>query len=917
MALDIQPVAASAPPLDIQPAQAPLDVKPAAPKLDIQPVKDAAPTLDIKPMGKPDAPIDDANRNAIIPYNKKLGWHVPEILKSIEEAAKLPGQVTAGQYNGRPEDLTAPAMNLALGVAFPMGPSTFGEKAGAGVMKSAAEAMATPKPVAMPGAAEIPKPDLPPITPTTVLDTPPPAPETAVQQVKNAAVSLRNIFSPTSAGPGAKLAESSIRDYEGTGLRARTQAENALSQFQAHGEALAQNPEASAQFYNYVQGRSTGAKLADPELQPFADQVRTMAKDAQAKLEELPQTERMGYVTDYFPQMWKNPQQAEAFATTFVGKQGKTGFTQARKYPTIADGLAAGLELAETNPATAMLNYVNNTERYIASAKIFNEGRDAGVIKFANPNSKVPEGWVPLKGRLAGENSQGRMVTTENGDSMFVPAKRAYAPADYAQIYNNYLSTGFEKSAGADLYKAVRGLKNGQTMLQLGLSTHHLATIMMQSMAGDTQRILGALGKGNFAKAGSAAKDLASTPLLALSSKYKAGNKLRQQYEGIKDFGPEMEERAKLFASAGGRVGEDPIYRGSTEKDLLQSYKEGTLGSELQGGLQAAAKNPLGTPVQAIKAAGRIADTVAAPLFKRYIPNMKLAAFDAQLGDWMKANPGAAPEEVKMQAQHIMDLMDERYGEIADSNVFWSRTTKQVLGTLLRAPNWDLGLVRQSFGAGLDAMRAGKQLISTGGVDKKLLDRPTYLMSYALLLAGADAALTYLKTGQPPSNWAHFATYETGGTTPHGNPEQAILPGHPRELMEMLPHPGGGPLSGLYDLGTNKFSSLVTNGYEALQNKDYRGDPLGNYMDRAKHALITPFAPLSLQQMLQGQAAGSNVSLPERMMNIRPAPASVSDPEFMQRVTEGMARKAQRTKNKHDNTQRMRYPDAIGLDDNE
>jgi hypothetical protein len=858
--------------------------------------------------------------------DSELFLAVPGMLRSAIRSFELPGRAMRGDPLSEQEMMSG-AQDIALGAAFPMGQRTFGPSK-------------PPSPRAVPGTEELPKPPgAMDVVDVTVM---PEGPKTPTQTAKDAAIGLRNIFSPTSAGPNAKLAETAIRDYEGTGLRNRTIAEHELAAFTAKGDQLVRNPAELAKFYSYVQGRSKGVKLEDPELQPFADELRRLATDTEKELRALPQTEDMGFITDYFPQMWKNQDAAREFAQNWVGRQGNSKFTKARKYPTIEDGMKAGLELADPNPANSMLSYITNTQKYISQAKVFNEGRELGLIKYGTPG-KVPDGWVPLQGKYG--STPPRTIQKETGETITVPARQAYAPADYALIYNNYLSKGFEATKAADVYKAVRSFKNAQTMLQLGFSTHHMATIIQQSAAQDVVRALSGAGgavkniaKGNIkgakeelkAAAGATA-DLATTlaPFAAtsaplpsavkaplaiasapLSRTYRRGKKLREQYEGIKDYGPEMEARAKLFATAGGRVGEDPMYRGSTHKSLLQSYNEGTLRREFGEGIDEAIKTKgFSTPMQAVQVAGRLADTVAHPLFNRYIPNMKIGAFDSMMGDWMRKNPDASPEAIRLESQHIMDLLDERLGEIADSNIFWDRTTKQVLGVMFRAPNWNLGLVRQSFGALADTGKAAAQLAKTGSVSPKLLDRPKYLLGYALLLAGMNTAMGYLKTGQMPDEPVDLITYETGGKTPGGYDERALLPGHPKEIIHMFPKPGGSPTSGLADLLGNKWSSPVTSSYEAYKNENWRGDPIGGYGARAWHVLAEPFMPLQLQQMYQGAPVGSELSFPERFMNINQAPAAITERQRLESINRNMKAKAERKKQRNENREKARYPD--------
>ena len=142
---------------------------------------------------------------------------------------------------------------------------------------------------------------------------------------------------------------------------------------------------------------------------------------------------------------------------------------QHRTFPTLQDGLDAGLKLATTNPLEAMSHYLGSMHSYIAQQSIINAAKDAGIVRTfpkaavgasGHPEgSLIPEGWVELEGRA------------RYGEQL-------YAPADAAGIYNNYISKGFSALSprhGQGATWAQRA-SNALTGLELSFNGYHFFT---------------------------------------------------------------------------------------------------------------------------------------------------------------------------------------------------------------------------------------------------------------------------------------------------------------------------------------------------------------------------------------------------------------------------------------------------------
>lgn len=703
---------------------------------------------------------------------------------------------------------------------------------------------------------------------------------------------IRDTISPTSAGEKAKQTEQVLRSSYGQAKRQQAIAESALKDFAR--QAATMDDAQRSDFYNYVEGRSRGAQLENKQFQAMADAVRGVYSDFKDTLQAMPENRMMHFVTDYFTHQWAPGQEAKI--QDFMNhwwQQGSARNLKERKIPTIADGLSYGLELAEPNPVRAVSRYVSSMSNYIASVNVLRAiNQDLGGGYYAD--GKQPEGYSPLVGRNA-ERIENARVDPESGK--LVPARKLqlYAPQQVADLYNSWYSKGFEDTKLATPYMMLRNAINANTMLELSLSAYHFSTINVQSLNQDMGRILRNMIAGDWEGVGNAVKGLA-TP----GAHFFEGQKLSEQYKGLADHGIDMERIAHLFAQSNARLGLDPLQNISTHAGFYKAWQRGELPALRERLTQQLSDgHGIGAIKTGAEVVGRMISDISHPLFNVYVPAMKMSAFHDLMGDWMRQNPGATDGEINHQALRIGDLVEDRFGEMNMENIFWNKKAKELMGLTLRAPGWDIGLVRQTGGAAYDVYRMLKDAATGKGIDPARLDRPLFMAGSAMVYVAMNSLMTYIKTGKQPTDQEQkdWLAYATGGKhQAFGlHPERVELPGHARELIQMAPEPGKGPLSGIVNEAKNKTASLPKHVGEILMNEDWKGKPIydpksKNWSQRipgvaqAAH-LAEGFKPFSMENLFNPQP-GSNMSFAERFLGSRAAGAKIVNPEGLRQFNE-------------------------------
>lgn len=730
----------------------------------------------------------------------------------------------------------------------------------------------------------------------------------ALQAARNAMGVIEKIFSPETVDAHAKAAVSFIRDLYGQAARHTAITEQSIEKGWRTVNAMPQQDK--LHFIDYVEGRSTthaGQQLS-PDQQDLADTLRTAFEQRMRKLQALPKHAQQGFIDDYFPHFWKEPGAAAniqpAQAAGGASRQGSGASLKTRSVPTISDGIAAGLTPVTENPLEATMRYVTSMDRFIASEAVMQTAKDQGYVRFIRPkvmgasghpeSFKVPDGWAPLAGRGARDAS----------------GAQAYAPEGFARIYNNFISRGIAEldPALGTAYEAARRSSNAITALELGLSGYHALTMGQEAMVNQLANAVGYARRGAPLKAG---KALASTAVAPVSLAV-TGKKVQNVYLGLSQGSPELQKVVELLTQAGGRakgVQHAPDYNFSKTGSYWTAFKRGALKLQAIADFQEAKARPIvGTAKVAARNIGRIMQTVAQPIFEKYIPLIKNGAFYENMSAWLHAHPMASPEEQVHAARQIWDSVDNRFGEMVQDNIFMNKVMKQVGMLSLRSWSWTIGSGREILGAARDVARATfKTATGTGPQDTKWTSKMDYAIALPVVYGTLSAIYQALKTGKPPESVQDLLAPRTGGADAStGEPERLIMPGYMKDVFGFYQHP-------VEEL-TNKAATAPRMGKELLTNRDWRDDPIFNANDTAPNWLkqfwdyaVQNIGPLSLRSLKQGQKEGSNISRAEGVLGVRPAPRYLTDPEGYEQMMRSIHGRQWQQKLRHDRKTQQLY----------
>ena len=721
------------------------------------------------------------------------------------------------------------------------------------------------------------------------------APSGALAAARNAAGTIEKIFSPETVDANAKNAVSIIR--EASGKAARDTETTAAALEPAYKKVSAMPTQDRLDFLSYVEGRSgqyAGTQMRDPALQSLADTMRDAFEQRMRKLQAMPSKAQAQFIDDYYPHFWKDPQAAtQAVQSGGMSKQGSGASLKKRTVPTIADGIAMGLEPVTTNPLEATMRYVTSMDRFIAATDVLETAKNAGTVKYirpqvmgasGHPNSfKVPPGYAKLEGRGSTDAAGGQ----------------AYAPEGFARVYNNWISRGFHDvdEALGNAYEGARRASNSITGLELGLSGYHTLTMAQESMVNS---VANAVGYARAGKPLAAARSLGEAPVAPVSYALK-GKKIQDIYLGLSQGTQHMRDVTDLLTAAGGRAKAghySPDYEFSKTGSYWTAFKRGALKGQLIADRAEALGSPLGAAKVGFRHLGRIMDTVAQPIFQAYIPKIKNGAFYENMSAWLKAHPNATREEQVGAARQVWDSIDNRFGELVQDNIFMNEVIKQV-GTLsLRSWSWTVGSGRELGGAVRDVARAPfKRPAGSGPNDTRWTQKMDYAIALPVVYGTLSAIYQALKTGEAPKDIHDLMAPRTGGADPAtGEPERLIMPGYMKDVFGFAEHP--------VDEMTNKVATGPKMVGQLAENQDWRGDPIFP-PDPSVPEWLTAFwnyasqnvGPISARSLAKGRKEGSNISGLEQVLGVRAAPRYLTDPEgyeqMMKKIHEGKWKRKQ------------------------
>ena len=685
---------------------------------------------------------------------------------------------------------------------------------------------------------------------------------------------VKEFIAPETTAKGAEAA-ASVRKFWGQSAREAERAKAGMEKFRKLINSW--DLQDRLDMLDYIQDYSNYTAKGfnpHPEIKPFLMAFRDLMKKYRVELEGLPKHDQMQFQEDFATQMWDEPKKAIAF---FGTKEGSTGFTKSKRIESYAAGIRQDLIPKTTDPIAVAVLYAENAGRYIATEKIFEEAKADGNVLWRLPG-RQPDGWMELNGRKS------------------VGLERAYAPRQFATLYNRAISQK-PKGISGDILEGIHRITNYSTALQLGLSGYHALNTakeaIVSGMASGIQDLKGL-------KLLSAAKNIGGSLFKWLPIGHESfknvtslarGKAMAKMY--LHDIGdPQLRKIVDLATDANfrvvgkGRAADDYRYAAT---NFWEAWKRGSLKADALAAAEGIGVAPwsMKAPLLAhsmIKGVGKALDTVTHPLFAYYIPMVKSGAYFDGMKSWLERNPNATIEEQRAYARKMADIIDDRFGEMNQDNIFWSKTAKMMAQSAVVSYSYEMGTLRSFGGAAADLaaapVRAG--LAMAGKPHGEIwTEKMSYVVALALTTAMISATDQYLRTGKSPESWRDLMAPQTGGEDARtGEPERVINPGYESQLATLWADPQTW-------LANKKNSTWSTLG-ELWTGKDWSGTEIALHSDSTTEVLkkyletmVKEHSPIPAQADIK---QGSKISRTERYLGPRPAGMRLTAPEEFQQM---------------------------------
>ncbi len=681
---------------------------------------------------------------------------------------------------------------------------------------------------------------------------------------------FRSIFSPGKRGEAAQATAGMVRE----GLARREQAfQQAAENLRGFGREMGKlSPVQRLGFIDAYETGDLGAYGGHP-LGRLASEIHRLFD------ERYDAMERRGiapaYVENYLGHLWRNPGEAATFFQRAMSQrtlEGAKGFKKERTFPTVREGMEAGLVPVTDNPIELSLLQLHEMDKFITAQDIINEMEAEGLAVRVPHDERPPAGWVPIDDKIA-----------RKGNALL------YAPEPAALIVNRTLAPGL---SGRPIYDAVRSVGNMLNSAQLGVSGFHAVFVAADAATSAIAKGIKQISRGEPGEIIRGFGNIARAPAAPVMN-YLRGRKVLLRYL---DDGPPTAEGHRLWKivdaliAGGGRAKMDSFYRGSyagsfwqaMRGSLMKSSGRATLSQDLAQMFRDAAPITVrGVPIApgAVRAAAqlvpRVMDTIMAPLMEDYVPKMKLGVFYDLMADELRRAPDMSRAQLRQVAGRLWDSVDNRLGQLAYDNLFWNKALKDVGHIAVRSLGWNLGTLRELAGGALDLAK-GRSIAS--GAAQQLTDRASYVIAVPIATALMGALYGYLKTGNRPQELRDYFFPKTGGKDAQGGDNRVSMPGYFKDAYEWATQPG--------QTAKGKIHPLWQTLYEMMNNERWNGAAItdarsGVGLPQVKDYsafLMQQFSPLSLRPP-PNATEDSGITGAERFFGVREAPYRVREPE--------------------------------------
>lgn len=673
-----------------------------------------------------------------------------------------------------------------------------------------------------------------------------PTVKSAVAHVAAARNDILRVIAPASRGPIAKEAALTVREKAAELARSTDRAAEALDA--AHKMFETETKDSNLEFIDRIENR---LKQPDGRLQMTADLMREMLDDRRKQVQELGTGKLENFYEDYFPHIWKQPDDAERMMKQWFAKrpmEGSKSFLKQRKIPTIKDGIELGLEPESTNPVDLVLSKIREMDKYLFAHHAMDDLKETGVLKFVRAGHLPPDDFKKIEDKIATVYGP----RTEEGAQTIRGAY--YAPEPAATVINNYLSPGLRKYAS---FRAYMGLGNMLNQFQLGWSAYHLGFTSFDAAVSRVALGIMQVAGGKPVKGLSTALSAPLAPLRGIME----GDKILKEWYRPGTQGNEIGTIVDAMMMAGGRARMDKFYQTQVTKSMMEALRQGNVWG-------AALRSPFALTEQA-----------ARPIMEYVVPRQKMAVFaDLARLELEKAENHGDPAKLREALAKAWDSVDNRMGQIVYDNLFWNKTVKDLAMASTRSVGWNLGTIREIIGGTADTVEALGNKIK--GKPAEFTPRMAYILALPIVAGIVGGLLHYMTTGQRPEETKDYFFPRRGPKGTPGWSKRMVLPSYVKDVVHWTHDP--------YDTARGKIHPLLSLIMEMLSNKDYfdkpirhSGDPIVKQMEEEAAHVGKTIEPIAARTLTgpdkKGQETMAEKVLP--FIGITEAPKYIKDSE--------------------------------------
>ncbi len=425
-----------------------------------------------------------------------------------------------------------------------------------------------------------------------------------------------------------------------------------------------------------------------------------------------------------------------------------------------------------------------------------------------------------------------------------------YMPEPAANMVNQHFSPGW---ANAPAYRAIASLTNTTNQATLALSAFHFVfegfVDAGNSLAIAAQNLL----QGHPVRAAGGA--ITSLPFVSMLRNVYRGSRVLREWTAPGSIGGETTRIVNHIVAGGARAGQQAYYTNHAAKKMMEAFRN----ANVVGGV---ARVPFA-----------VLELANYPLFNVIIPRLKLAAmYDLTRLEVEKLGPNATHDQIRQVAAHVVDVTDDKFGQMVYENLAMNKVAKDILMQLVARPGWQIGTVRAGVGAAKDAATfAGKA--ATLGVFGRPKVTPEMLFAGGMfvMLAGAGAVLNYFMTGEWPKDARDYFMPRTGRILSDGSAERIMLPSYAKDAMHITKHP-------LHFVASKLNPAIAMLNDLIVENQDFYGTKIrGKGGQGVVPYLAKQFTPYSIQnqQKMQKQGASARDQV-GAFFGINPPPRSLT-----------------------------------------